>query len=50
MTRHTVFMIFLITIIGCRNDVEEVKFSGNELMEFEKIKSDFEAPKYKWDI
>ena len=48
MTRDTLFMIFLIVLLGCNSDVNEVQFSGNELIEFEKITADFKAPEFKW--
>jgi hypothetical protein len=41
-------MIFLIVMSGCHSDVEEKQFYGTELIEFEKITADFNAPNYKW--
>jgi hypothetical protein len=48
MTKYTLFMIFLIVLLGCNSDVNEAQFGGNELIEFEKIKADFNAPEFKW--
>lgn len=48
MTKYTLFMIFLIVLVRCHSDADKIQFTSNELIEFEKIKVDFNAPKFKW--